>query len=263
MIENSYYKPIELHYDREAANYEQRLLTNKTLQTIRKDFRRVAENYMSGKDILDFGCGTGSDLCYFAERFPDKKFVGLDISQNMLDEAARAFKIKKLRNSNLVKGSIEKIQNKRFDFIYVFFGSLNTVADLNIIAEELFKIIPHGGKILITFVNRWYPMGILSFLKGRRFRTAFNRLRNKWGGYSEKQPIESSLYFPGEIKKAFSNFNLVYKQGYSIFYPAWYQDRITAKLGTFSDKLWKLDKILNKTFMWSWGEYILLVFEKK
>lgn len=258
-----YYKKIADYYDREAGTYEKRQSPNKTLRKIRNDFRIIAETYLTGSEVLDLGCGTGSDLCYFAEKYPGKNFLGLDISPNMTAETAKAITRLKLNNAFSATGTLDILADKRFDFIYVFFGALNTVHDLNQIVRSLSDHLNENGRVLVTFVNKWYPLGIIAYLRRLKFVKAFERLQKTWPGYSETYSLESKMYYARQILNFFKPFRLLYKRGYSIIYPAWYQDRITNRLGSFAEKIWRLDGILSKTPFWSWGEYVLFVFEKR
>jgi len=263
MSKKNYDKTIAEHYDREAESYEERLQANQTVLKIRNDFRQVVSQFLHGQDILDFGCGTGSDICFFAEKYPGKNFTALDLSAKMIEQTRKKVTQKKLSNIKLTAGSIDHLSQNTFDFIYVFFGALNTVEDLNETADKIYQLLNENGRIVVTFVNKWYPMGMLAYIRRLKFKKAFERLYTTWWGYSEEYKLPSKTYYGRQIKKCFKRFSLLYKRGYSIFYPAWFQDRIRRKLGPLADKLWYLDTFLSKTPLWSWGEYVLLVFEKK
>ena len=262
MTKNNYYKKINEYYNKEACTYEERQYNNSTIYKIRKDFRNITLQHLTGEKILDFGCGIGGDICYFAKMFPNKTFTGIDVSDKMLEQAQNKISNAKLNNVHFIKGSIENIHDEKFDLIYVFFGSLNTVQDLDKAVEKLYYALKDGGKIIVTFVNKWYFLGTITQLMKLKFKSAFKRLRNVWGGYSPKYFLESKTYYPSQIKKCFHKFTLITKRGYSITHPAWYQDRITKKLGAFSNSLWRFDTFLSKTSFWAWGEYILLVYQK-
>jgi ubiquinone/menaquinone biosynthesis C-methylase UbiE len=263
MSKEEYYKAIAEHYDREAESYEERLQNNKTLEKIRNDFRRVTDEFIRGNSVLDFGCGTGLDICHFAASYPAKTFFAIDLSEKMIKQARINSSQQNLKNVHLLAGSLDQLDDQAFDFIYSFFGASNTVYDLNVFAGQLQRHLNDRGRILITFVNKWYPMGMLAYLRRLKFKKAFERLKGIWWGYSENYVLRSQLHYGPQVLKVFKEFNLLYKRGYSITYPAWFQDRMAQKLGTFGEKLWVLDGFLSKTPFWSWGEYILLVFEKK
>src|SRR5690606_28437718 len=170
-----------------------------------------------------------------------------------------------LTNCQVATGSVEDVRElfpgKRFDLIYVYFGALNTVEDLARASSDLESLLTGDGKLVLSFVHKWYLFGVLKPLTRLRFKTAFRRLRKVWGGYSLSKFLPSRCYSPAQIRSAFANFNEVTHRGYSILYPAWYEkDAIQVKM---ADRFWKWDAWLNKTPLWSLGEYTLFVFEKK
>lgn len=263
METSTYYEKVGVYYDEDAPLFEKRYWANGTLQKIRSSFRKETEKYYFG-NALEIGFGPGVDMLYYAQKYPDKAFCGIDISSGMKEYAQSQVEKNGLKNVRLEQSSVEEIEhlfpNEKFDLVYVYFGALNTVEDLALAAECLKKNLSAEGKIVVTLINKWYWMGILLPLTKFRFSSAFKRLQKTWGGYSPKRELESRCYSPAEVKKAFKNFRLIYQRGYSIAYPAWYQDSLRKKLGKFAELLWDMDKLLNKTFFWSKGEYTLFVF---
>lgn len=261
-----YYDEVGAYYDQDAPQFENRYWENQTLQTIRKSFREETEKY-TFSNVLEIGYGPGVDVIYFAKKYPDKKIFGLDISPGMHKHASTQIHSNNITNARVEVGSVEDISVRfpglKFDLIYVYFGALNTVADLSVAAAYLKTVLSPNGKLVITVINKWYLSGIvLPLLKGR-VTTAFRRLQKVWGGYSNTRQLDSKCYTPKDIKHAFSSFNIIRRRGYSIAYPAWYQNNIVQKLGKFSKALWKLDVFLNHTPFWSKGEYALYILEHK
>lgn len=265
MYTSSYYDKVGAYYDEDAPQFENRYWANKTLQKIRSSFREETERF-SFNNALEIGFGPGVDLLYFGKKYPEKEFFGIDISEGMTSHAKNQIEKEKLSNVKVEKGSVEDIgtlfPGKKFDLIYVYFGALNTVEDLSRAADDLNKHLNPNGKIVLTVINKWYWAGMLLPMLKLKFTTAFRRIRKTWGGYSPKRQLESKCYSPSEVKKAFKGFRLLRRRGYSISYPAWYQDNIREKLGGASNTLWEIDKALNKTPLWSKGEYTLFIFEK-
>lgn len=266
MTSSNYYKKVGAYYDEDAPQFENRYWANKTLQQIRTSFRRETERY-TFENALEIGFGPGVDLIYFAIKYPEREIYGIDISKKMTLHAQKQVDDRQLSNIKIEQGSVEDIDSLfpgiKFDLVYVYFGALNTVEDLSIAAECIKKSLKPTGKLVLTVINKWYWMGMLLPLIKLRYRAAFKRAQKTWGGYSPKRELESKCYSPSGIQKAFKGFDLVKKRGYSISFPAWYQDSIRKKLGSFAEFLWKFDKLLNKTPFWSAGEYTLFVFSKK
>lgn len=262
----SYYKEVGAYYDEDAPLFEKRYWANETLQAIRTSFREETECF-SFTNALEIGFGPGVDLVYFAGKYPERQIYGIDVSEGMCREAEKQLKKGHCNNVTVKTGSVEDIERlfpgKKFDMIYVYFGALNTVADLKHAANCLEPVLNANGKIVITVINKWYWAGILLPLLKLRFSVAFRRLKTTWGGYAPTRYLESKCYTPKDIREAFDKFRIIRKRGYSITYPAWYQDSLRKKMGRFSGILWKLDKFLNYTPFWSKGEYTLFAMERK
>jgi ubiquinone/menaquinone biosynthesis C-methylase UbiE len=263
---DSFYTSVSTYYDKDAdMNFEARAEVNPLLQRIREDFREITVKYPFG-NALEIGCGPGFDVAWFASRFPERKITGVDISENMVVLAQKRIAKEGLSNAKVFKADERNLLNQfgpaRFDLVYVYFGALNTVADLPAAAAEIRELLSKDGYAVLTFVNKWYWREMLVQALKLNFKLAFARLKKVWGGYSPDRYLPSRCYSPAEIKKAFKDFQLVEKQGYSIFYPAWYNYRKWIAALPKTEKRWVTDKKLQNTFLWSKGEYTLFVFKK-
>ncbi|MEX0982225.1 MAG: methyltransferase domain-containing protein [Bacteroidales bacterium] len=265
MKKKNYYKQVEDYYNEDAADFDQRYWENPVLQIIRQDFREEVKRH-TFKNMLEIGYGTGLDLVHFAKTHPGVSVAGIDISSRMHDIAGNRIRQENLRNAYAVEGSVEDLEKlfpgEKFDMIYVFFGALNTVDDLECAARILKNFSSPGGILVLSFVNKYYLAGIfLELLKGRFF-SAFSRLKPVWGGYSPTKFLPSRCYRPGEIRRFFSDFRLIKRKGYSIVHPAWYYRKLYNLMGRrISRFAWKADRLLNKTPLWRFGEYFLFVFQ--
>jgi SAM-dependent methyltransferase len=84
-------------FDDYADDYDEALARGISVSGENKDYfargrvawlaRRVAEIGFMPRDVLDFGCGTGSATPFLREYFDIEKLVGVDISQNSLKRA--------------------------------------------------------------------------------------------------------------------------------------------------------------------------------
>lgn len=115
-----------------------------------------------GKTLLDFGCGAGELLVYYAPEY--EKLVGVDFSASMLDEAGKRIRERKYGNVDLIladdKTVWEKIDSS-FDRITAA-GVIQYLTD-----EEIDKFITNasrhlnkGGKIVLFDIldPRLYPL---------------------------------------------------------------------------------------------------------
>lgn len=261
-----YYDKVKLYYNEDSSNFEERYWENITLQRIRNSFRNYTNKY-TFETILEIGFGPGLDLIYFSEKYSDKKIFGIDISDGMHNWAETQINKKKLENINLKVGSVEDIKDlfrdQVFDHIYVYFGALNTVDNIDTIQACLKEILSPKGIMTLTFVNKWYLAAILLPAVKLKFKIATQRLNKIWGGYSPVKYLESRCYSYKDIKKAFNKFEVVEKRGFSILYPAWYDNRFTIKYPKITNFFWKVDLLLQKTPFWNLGEYTLYIFKNK
>lgn len=262
----SYYDKVGTYYDKDAVDFEQRYHQNPALQRIRQSFRQHTKSYEQ-TTVLEVGFGPGFDLVHFAEQFPDRKFYGIDISAEMVRLTQEKIDRMGLKNAWVAKGSVEDINvlfpTVQFDMIYVFFGALNTVNDLKGAFADLREVLSSGGRMVLTFVNKYYIGGTLIELLKLKPKFAFARWKKVWGGYSPTNFLASRCYRPGQIKKL-AQLECTYSRGYSIFYPAWYYH----KFHRFIPKsvlhlLWRLDERIARSPLGKWGEYMLYTFEKK
>jgi ubiquinone/menaquinone biosynthesis C-methylase UbiE len=265
---SKYYQSVADYYNHEACSYEDRYWSNFIAQRIRQSFREEVKTHPF-VDVLEIGCGTGLDVAHFGSIYPERRVYGIDIAPAMVASASRKVQDQALENVSVKVGTPEDLRtvfpDVKFDHIYVFFGALNTVPDLHRVAGVLKERMKQNGTMVLTFVNKWYLADMLICLLKLRFKRAFRRVREIWGGYSEVYHLESRCYSPREIRKAFGdNFQITRHRGYSILYPAWYRLRLVSILGRrVSDLLWNADRLLNHTPAWCLGEYALYCFRVK
>ena len=263
---NTYYNKVKEYYNEDSLNFEDRYWENPTLQRIRESFREETTPYVKGK-VLEIGYGPGLDIGYFASTYPNSKICGIDISDGMYSWASKQMEQQGLENTKLAVGSVEDVstafKDQKFDLIYVYFGALNTVEDIYQVQHHLADLLNPQGTMVLTFVNKWYALAILKPLLKLKVKTARLRLNKVWGGYSPSKFLASKCYSYREIRKAFDEFRMVYKRGYSILYPAWYENSITQRFPKLTNLLWHVDRFLQKTPLWNLGEYSLYVFKQK
>lgn len=265
-MSEQYYDKVGAYYDRDAVDFERRYWKNDALQRIRQSFREHVRRHEFSK-VLEVGFGPGFDLVHFAQTFPQAQVRGVDISGEMVRIADEKIVELGLQNAAVKQGSVEDIEDQfpgeRYDMIYVFFGALNTVDDLEAALTELDRLLLPGGHMVLTFVNKWYVGGMLiELLKGKP-KHAFARLKKIWGGYSPTEFLASKCYSTADVKNR-TTLQCVDQRGYSIFFPAWYYHKIhkllPARVRMF---LWKLDGKIARTPLGTLGEYMLYDFRKQ
>jgi SAM-dependent methyltransferase len=251
------------YYDAFADTAEDRYASNHVLVRVREGFRRAVERYPA-TCVLDLGCGPGTDLAWFADRYPTRRYAGIDVSSRMVELARERLGNRAIRVDRGCAADLAQVfPDQRFDLVYSFFGPLNTEPDLGKAARALAQATAPGAVVVLTFVNRMYLLdAALHLLRGRP-RAALARLTDRWHGYSDVK-LGASLYFPRQIERAFApSFEVERREGFSIWYPAWYRAGRFRRNGRAVRGLWIADRVLNRSRLWCTGEQVLYALRRR
>lgn len=258
-----YYDEVSAYYDKDAVDFEKRYWKNQALQRIRQAFREEVKR-VPFQAALEVGIGPGFDLIHFAKLLPDSIVHGIDVSPAMVQLAQNKLTNGACNNAKVAVGSVENLDvlfpNQKYDLIYVFFGALNTVEDLPAALAILKRHLNPKGRMVLTFVNKWYVGGMLWELLKMKPKSAFGRLRKVWGGYSPTVFLASRCYATTEVLGITESLQLkCYKRaGFSIFFPAWYYHRLHKLIPNKGlHILWRIDHKISESFLGSFGEYVL------
>lgn len=259
-----YYRRVAEYFDQDAPEFDERYWRNPILQRIRQAFREEVKRHRF-TTALELGCGTGLDLCHFAQLYPDRHLFGLDVAPKMVQLAQARVAERGLTNVSVAQGSIEEIERRfpgrRFDLVYVFFGALNTVQSLSRAADILYGVTSPGAVLVLSVVNRWYLAEMLIDLVRGRFSRVSRRLGPTWGGYSPTRYLDTRCYSSRDMEAAFGRGGvLLRRQGFSVLYPAWYRAHWLPRLRRVGRWLWAADRVLNATPLRGLGEYALYSF---
>lgn len=108
-------------------------------------------------NILDLACGSGRILVPLAKIYPKKKFIGLDLSQDMLIDLQSKIKQEKIQNIGVVKddfnnGWIADFKKQEFDLI-IFFQNIHFVENLPKFIDNLIEILDSQGRVIVASTN--------------------------------------------------------------------------------------------------------------
>ncbi|MFB5611382.1 MAG: class I SAM-dependent methyltransferase [Nitrosopumilaceae archaeon] len=111
--------------------------------------------HTSGKSILDLACGTGILTRKIAEKFPDSKVIGVDITQSYLELAKRNSSCK---NISYVLQDAENLNlDSKFDCITSSY--IPKYCDAKILVKKCIEHLNPGGKIILHDFT--YPKNFL------------------------------------------------------------------------------------------------------
>lgn len=264
MNAEEYHKSVADYYDEEAESFESRANDNHVLKTLREIFRTTVLD-CDVDDILEIGYGPGLDMVWFADNERVSNIYGLDITpefHKIVSAKAEDFpKMKPLLGGP--EDCSKHLKPNSIDSIYVFFGALNTCAEMEKAVDEMSKVLRPGGKIVVTFVNKWYAFDIIWNLLMLRPKKAVARLKKVWGGYSPTRFLASRCYSAREVHGFFKKgFTRKQRAGYCIAHPAWYRHHWAPLKSVRSKVFYAFDSMLQWTPFWNLGEYSLYVYEK-
>ncbi len=111
---------------------------------LRKEVEFVYRELKGYSKILDVGCGIGS----FEQRLPGLNIIGLDNSEEMLEEA------RKRSEKTFVLGDAENLEfdDDSLDAIF-YVATLEFIADYQKAIQEAYRVTKPNGKILVMMLN--------------------------------------------------------------------------------------------------------------
>jgi len=153
---------FELRKDKYDRFYEEESYLETMNQTI--DYKKIILDYIKGDTIVDIGPGGGALMDLIEVYVPDKKILGVDIAQNVLDSLKKK---KRLENHNwdvcygdalnlskyMEPGSVDtiifcSILHELFSYIE-YNGKKFNYETLETALQSVFKTLPVGGRIII------------------------------------------------------------------------------------------------------------------
>lgn len=106
---------------------------------------------LSGKKVLEVGCGRGVFANYLASRFPRAIIVGIDFSGSAIEIASRRYK---KENLSFYIGDAEALQFRSMEFdYYLSCETIEHVFHPNKMINEINRVLKKGGQFIVTTEN--------------------------------------------------------------------------------------------------------------
>jgi len=135
-----------------AVNYNQKRKIDKaTLNEIVDSVSDGLKIKVSCK-ILDIGCGSGRILLPLAIRNPSTKFIGLDVSEEMLNSLNTELSENKIGNITTIKHDASErlpFGDNEFDSVLLY-HSYHIIKNKEFLAKEVKRILKPQGNLLIA-----------------------------------------------------------------------------------------------------------------
>ncbi len=140
----------------QAINFPPELLKN-AFKAEADLFDKYLEELPKGSKILDMGCGIVRPLAALAEKHPDKQYIGIDISDEILKCAKGEIRIYNLPVFIIKDDALNTMfRDNLFDITYSTYNVIGSIdkKDRNSLIKEKARVTKKGGKIItITWAN--------------------------------------------------------------------------------------------------------------
>lgn len=105
-----------------------------------------------GKNVLEIGCGVGTDLSQYAKN--GAKVTGIDLTPRGIAVARKRFRIMGLKGKLLV-GDAENLpfKDNSFDIVYSF-GVLHHTPNTQKAINEIHRVLKPGGKAIVMLYHK-------------------------------------------------------------------------------------------------------------
>ena len=138
----------EEFWNKASENYDK---TEERFEYIHSKSRENSKKHLNIDDIvLDYGCGTGTAACEFANQV--KEIHAIDISSKMIELAKEKAVVNKVENANFSQADIfdNRYTNESFDVILAF-NMLHTIPNPQNVMKRIHGLLkPEGLFISVT-----------------------------------------------------------------------------------------------------------------
>ncbi len=111
---------------------------------------------LSGKDILEVGCGRGGGLAYLVESFSPRSAVGVDLNQNAVLFCTKYYKLPGLTFTR-ANAELLPFEDNSQDFV-INVESSHRYENMSSFMSEVRRVLRPGGQLLITDFRHNYRM---------------------------------------------------------------------------------------------------------
>ena len=147
----------------------QQVLVNKFLPSV--DNGQLVERLKLGIQVCDLGCAEGVAVMLMAKAFPKSRFIGIDISDEAIDEARRLARKQQIKNLEFIKLDAATLRSNKelkesIDYVTAFDAIHDQTRPLEVL-QGIYHILVPGGLFSMVDIaaesnladNMTHPMG--------------------------------------------------------------------------------------------------------
>lgn len=210
---------ISQFYDDIAPAYDGAMSKGFISRLIGRRFREhLAAQFHEPKQVLDVGCGTGSDAIFLGKK--GVNVFGFDISPGMIEiakqKAIDAGLEPVVQFSVGDAADLSGLKDGSFDGAYANFNVVNHLPDVEKFAQTLSEKLCPGSPVVLTLMNRVCLPEVVGYMALLRFATAARKLRSR----HDTLAVRMRLFFPMEAARVFEPyFSLRRVEGFGLLVP--------------------------------------------
>lgn len=237
---------VNTAFSRQSIIYDEYDRENSTLTWMRQQVMKHMLKYLRPNDkILELNSGTGIDAEFFASHGHTVHCT--DLSDGMVEQMRKKFSsgnfAEKITVQQCSFTELDKIGNKKFDFIFSNFGGLNCIPDLSESTKFYPSLLNKNGRVCLVILPPICPWEIIQLFRGK-FNIAFRRF-NKDGVLANVEGVKFRTYYfsASQVMKALGkNFKLLKLESLALFTPTPQMEKIPKKFPGFAKLLNKIDE---------------------
>jgi Methylase involved in ubiquinone/menaquinone biosynthesis len=119
--------------------------------------------------VLDLGCGTGLGLRIIHDLNKYAQYIGVDVSQQMVDGLAKAPGVTKVHVGSM--DNLDFLNPGQVDVVFSLFASLSYAYDTEDVFREIARVLVPGGYAYLSILSADALSRLRSGLRNRLYRT--------------------------------------------------------------------------------------------
>jgi len=250
----------------QSSGYDEYDKSNPTLTWMRKQVMDHVMNFLRTDDkILELNSGTGIDAEFFATKGHNVHCT--DLSDGMIEQMKKKFSADKFSGKITVQQisftQLDKIVDRKFNFIFSNFGGLNCIPDLKEVTRHFPTLLNKKGRICLVVLPPVCPWEIIQVFRGK-FSFAFRRF-HKEGILANVEGVKFRTYYfsANNVMKALGRkFKLLKIESLALFTPIPQMEKIPQKYPGIARTLKKIDEMISGIFPFNRiGDHIIITAE--